>query len=83
MRKPRLGPVAAIYHHDLKEANETIRELRFKVQAYGVLCEFALANLPQDARSCLGNGLFRLALGHIRGEHPLSWSFQDRTVRVE
>jgi hypothetical protein len=79
----RLGPVAAIYAHDLHEANETIRELRFKLEAYAVLAEFALGELPYPAKGQFGNGIFRLACAHIRGEHPLQWSFGERTVRVE
>jgi len=81
MRKIRLGPVAGMYHRELQEAKETIRELQFKIEAYGVLAEFAIANLPPEARTMFGNGLFRLAAGHTRGEHPLQWSFQDRTVK--
>lgn len=83
MKQARLGVVARMYAEDLKEANETIRELRFKIRCYGELVQFALANLPEDARSAMGNGLFRLALRHIRGEHPLRWSFGDKTIRVE
>jgi hypothetical protein len=82
-REPRLGPVARMYYRDYLEAKETIRELRFKAECYGVLLQFCLDNLPEDARNVLGSGLFRLVVGHTRGEHPLSWWFEDRNVRVE
>lgn len=83
MKNLRLGPVAGMYHRELQDANETIRELRFKLQAYGLLAEFALANLPKPAKDEFGNALFRLAVGHIRGEHPLQFRFADRSIRVE
>jgi hypothetical protein len=69
-----------MYHQELQEANETIRELRFKLQAYGLLAEYALANLPKPAKDEFGHGLFRLAVGHTRGEHPLQFWFSERKV---
>lgn len=62
---------------ELNEAKETIREQRFKLEAYGIMAAYSLENLPEDKRARLENGLYRLAMCHTRGEHPLDWRFDD------
>lgn len=63
------------------ETAETIRELTFKVRSMGLLLNYALTKLPKEERDYLGCALFRLA-SHTRGEHPFSFQFEDKEVRV-
>ena len=73
--------------YSLAVAKESIRELRFKVRSQSLLLEYALKHLPASERNHIGGALFRLAISHTRGEHPLSFLFhfdgEDRQIRED
>jgi hypothetical protein len=62
-----------------QDAQETIRELRFKLKAFAALLEFAKTQLPEATNGEINVALFGL-LQHTRGEKPLRFHFQNQTI---
>lgn len=61
------------------EAQETIREMRFKLRSFGVLIEWSKQQLPDKQRGLIDAAIWSLAQ-HTRGERPLTFVFQEQKV---